>query len=87
MASDMARGNAKKAIGGISNKSIVRAGAAAVGAGLLGAAAYNAHRAMTTQKAAKKAARFRSEMNRAFAGTQYANGGGNRQGGRRRKRR
>ena len=86
MASDMARGNAKKAIGGISNKTIARAGAAAVGAGLLGAAGYNAYRAATTKRAARKAQQFRSEMNKAFAGTKYANGG-NRQGGKKRRRR
>ena len=41
--------------------------------GLAGAAGYNAYRAATTKKAAKKAAQFRSEMNKTFAGTKYAN--------------
>lgn len=68
-----------------SNNAIARIGAGAVGAGLAGAAGYNAYRAATTKRAARKAAQFRSEMNKAFAGTRYANG--NRQGGRRRKRR
>ena len=73
-ASDMARGKATKALGGVSNNTIVRAGMAAVGAGLGAGAAYNAYRAATTKRAAKKAAQFRSEMNKAFAGTAYANG-------------
>ena len=58
----------------ISNNTIVRAGTAAIGAGLGAGAAYNAYRAATTKRAAKKAAQFRSEMNKAFAGTAYANG-------------
>lgn len=58
---------------GISNNTLARIGAAGVGAGLLGAAGYNAYRAATTKRAAKKAAQFRSEMNKAFAGTKYAN--------------
>lgn len=74
-------------LGNLSNSTIARLGAGAIGAGLAGAAGYNAYRAATTKRAAKKAAQFRSEMNKAFAGTKYANGGGNRQGGRRRKRR
>lgn len=73
-ASDMARGKATKALGGVSNNTIARAGMAAVGAGLGAGAAYNAYRAATTKRAAKKAAQFRSEMNKAFAGTAYANG-------------
>lgn len=58
----------------ISNNTIVRAGTAAIGAGLGAGAAYNAYRAASTKRAAKKAAQFRSEMNKAFAGTAYANG-------------
>lgn len=58
---------------GVSNNTIARIGAAGVGAGLLGAAGYNAYRAATTKRAAKKASQFRSEMNKAFAGTKYAN--------------
>lgn len=57
------------------NNQIARAGAAALGLGLAGAAGYNAYRAATTKRAAKKAAEFRSEMNNAFKGTAYANGG------------
>ena len=56
---------------GVSNNTIARAGAAALGAGLAGGAAYNAYRAATTKRAARKAAQFRNEMNKAFAGTQY----------------
>lgn len=66
---------ADKALKGISNNTIARAGAAAVGAGLAGAAGYNAYRAATTKRAAKQAKQWRKEMNKAFAGTQYANGG------------
>lgn len=69
----------------VSNNTIARIGAGAIGAGLAGAAGYNAYRAATAKRNARKAAQFRSEMNKAFAGTKYANG--NRQGGRRRKRR
>lgn len=66
--------NIKSPVGkSISNDTIARIGAAGVGAGLLGAAGYNAYRAATTKRAAKKAAQFRSEMNKAFAGTKYAN--------------
>lgn len=60
-----------KALSGITNNQLARAGAAALGAGLAGGAAYNAYRAATTKRAARKAAQFRSEMNKAFAGTQY----------------
>ena len=60
---------------GISNNTIARVGAGALAAGLAGAAGYNAYRAATTKKAAAKAQQFRSEMNKAFAGTKYANGG------------
>jgi hypothetical protein len=75
-----------KGLGGISNNTIARIGAGAIGAGLAAASAKNAYRAATAQK---KAARFKSEMNKAFAGTQYANGGSSkpRQGNKRRKRR
>lgn len=55
----------------ITNNRLARAGAAVAGAGLLGAAGYNAYRAATTKRAAKKAAQFRSEMQKAFKGTQY----------------
>lgn len=68
----------------INNNRLLRLGAAAGAAGLAGAAGYNAYRAATTKRAARKAAQFRSEMNKAFAGTQYANGG---RGGNRRRRR
>ena len=63
---------------------VARLGAGAAAVGLAGAAGYNAYRAATTKRAARKAAQFRSEMNKAFAGTQYANGG---RGGNRRRRR
>lgn len=71
---------------GITNNTIARIGAGAIGAGLAAGAGYNAYRAATTKRAARKAAQWRSEMNRAFKGTQYANGGGNRQGGKKRRR-
>lgn len=61
--------------GQVTNNTLARIGAAGIGAGLAGAAGYNAYRAATTKKAAAKAAQFRNEMNKAFAGTQYANGG------------
>ena len=77
---------ANGALKGVSNNTIARIGAGVVGAGLAGAAGYNAYRAATTKRAAKKAAQFRSEMNKAFKGTKYANGGGNRQGKKRRNR-
>lgn len=69
----------------INNNTYARLGAAALGAGLGAAAARNAYKAATTKRAAKKAAQFRSEMNKAFAGTQYANGAP-RQGKRRKRR-
>lgn len=75
---EIARGKAMR----YTNNQLLRAGAAAVGAGLGAGAAYNAYRAATTKRAAKKAAQFRSEMNKAFAGTQY--GKKARQGKRRR---
>ena len=71
----------------ISNNTIARAGAAALGAGLAGAAGYNAYRAATTKRAAKQAQQWRSEMNKAFAGTKYASGGSNKSRNRRRKNR
>lgn len=86
---DAAR-NATKGIAGLSNNTIARIGAGAIGAGLAAASAKNAYRAATAQK---KAAQFKSEMNKAFAGTQYAKSGnqtkqtGNRQGGKKRRRR
>jgi hypothetical protein len=71
---------------GVSNNTLSRIGAGAVGAGLAGAAGYNAYRAATTKKAARKAAEFRREMNKAFAGTKYGrSNGGNRQGKKRRR--
>ena len=57
---------------GVSNNALARIGAGAIGAGLAAGAAKNAYRAKTAQK---KAAQFRTEMNKAFAGTKYANGG------------
>ena len=59
-------------IKGISNSTIARVGAGAVAAGLGAAAAKNAYRAATAKK---KAAKFKAEMNKAFAGTKYASGG------------
>lgn len=74
-----------KALNGVSNNTIARIGAGAVGAGLAAGAARNAYKAATAQK---KAQQFRSEMNKAFAGTKYANGGQtNRQGKKRARKR
>lgn len=55
-------------LGGISNSGYTRLAGAALGAGLAGAAGYNAYRAATTKRAARKAAEFRREMNKQFAG-------------------
>ena len=58
----------------ITNEQYLR-GAAALGAAGLGvAAARNAYRAKTADKNILRAAQFQAEMNRAFAGTKYANG-------------
>lgn len=59
----------------ITNNQLLRAGAAAAGLGLAGAAGYNAYRAATTKRAARKAAEFQKAMNQTFKGTKYANGG------------
>lgn len=61
---------------GVTNNTIARIGAGALGAGLGAAAGYNAYRAATTKKAAQKAAQFRQEMNKTFAGTAYGKQGG-----------
>lgn len=66
---------------GVSNDTIARIGAGAIGAGLAIGAARNAYKAATAKRKAEK---FRSAMNEAFRGTQYANGG-NRQGKKRRR--
>ena len=73
---------ASKALKGVSNNTLARIGAGVIGAGLAAGAAKNAHRAKTAQK---KAAQFRSEMNKAFAGTKYANGGSSTSGKKRRR--
>lgn len=65
---------------GVSNNTIARIGAGAVGAGLAVGAARNAYKAATAKK---RAAKFESEMNKAFAGTKYGNS--NRQGKKRRR--
>ncbi len=66
--------NAKRALNGVSNNTIARIGAGAIGAGLGVAAARNTYRAATAKKHAAQAQQFRAEMNKAFAGTKYANG-------------
>ena len=76
-----ATSSAVKGLKGVSNNTIARIGAGVVGAGLAAGAAKNAYRAATAKK---KAAKFKSEMNKAFAGTKYANGGA-RQGKKRRR--
>ena len=76
---------ANKAVGGITNNTIARIGAGAVGAGLAVGAARNAYKAATAKKKAEK---FRAAMNESFKGTKYANGGGQskpRQGKKRRR--
>lgn len=70
---------------GVSNNTYARIGAGAVGLGLGIAAGRNAYKAASAKRYAKKAAQFRSEMNKAFAGTKYANGAP-RQGNKRRRR-
>lgn len=70
----------------VNNNNMARAGAAALGLGLAGAAGYNAYRAATTKRAAKKAAEFRAEMNKTFAGTAYGKQGGS-NGNKKRRRR
>ena len=66
--------NAKRALNGVSNNTLARIGAGAIGAGLGVAAARNTYRAATAKKHAAQAQEFRREMNKAFAGTKYANG-------------
>lgn len=65
--------NTTDKLGGISNNAYARIGAGLAGAGLAAGAAYNMHRAKHTDRAAKKAAAFRKEMQKSFAGTKYAN--------------
>lgn len=86
VASQNAR-KATKGIAGLSNNTIARIGAGAIGAGLAAGAARNAYKAATAQKKAEK---FRVAMNESFKGTKYANGGNNgsskpRQGKKRRR--
>ncbi len=74
-------------LGRVSNNTIARIGAGAVGAGLAVGAARNAYKAATAKKKAEK---FRAAMNESFKGTKYANGGNNgsskpRQGKKRRR--
>ena len=76
-----ALGAANRRLNGVSNNTIARIGAGAIGAGLAVGAAKNAYRAATAKKKAEK---FRSAMNETFKGTKYANGG-NRQGKKRRR--
>ena len=58
----------------LKNGNAARLAAGALGAGLGIAAGRNAYKAATAKKYRKKAAAFRAEMNKAFAGTKYANG-------------
>lgn len=67
-------GSEKAGIGNATRHGAIRVGAMAAGAGLVGAAAHNAYRAATAKKNRQKAAEFKSEMKKAFAGTKYANG-------------
>ena len=70
--------NIQKTANGISNNAIIRAGLGAAALGTGAAAAYNQYRATHTSNAAKKAAKFESEMNKAFAGTKYGKSSGSR---------
>lgn len=81
------RAAANKLTGGVTNGQIARAGAAALGLGLAGAAGYNAYRAATTKRAAKKAAEFRKEMNKTFTGTAYGQKSSSNAGGAKKRRR
>ena len=66
--------NSNSALRKITNDQYLR-GAAALGAAGLGvAAARNAYRAATANRNIIKAAKWKAEMDRAFAGTKYANG-------------
>lgn len=60
----------RNGLNGVSNNTLARVGAAAVGAGLAAGAARNAYKAATAKK---KAENFRNQMKTSFAGTQYAN--------------
>ena len=60
----------------LKNGGAARLAAGVAGAGLAGAAGYNAIRAATAKKNRQKAANFKAEMNKAFAGTKYANKAG-----------
>ena len=82
-ASGQATSKAVKGLKGVSNNTIARIGAGAIGAGLAVGAARNAYKAATAQK---RAAKFRSAMNESFKGTKYANGGQPRQGNKKRRR-
>ena len=53
---------------GVTNDAIARVGAGLVSAGLAAGAAHNVYKAVTAKGKAEK---FRAEMNKAFAGTQY----------------
>lgn len=67
-----------------SNNTYARIGAGALAVGLGAAAARNAYKAATAKRSRQKAAQFKVEMQKAFAGTQYANGAP-RQGKKRRR--
>lgn len=78
---------ANRAVNSLTRGQALRLGAGALGLGLAGAAGYNAYRAATTKRAARKAAEWRKEMNKNFAGTAYASGAPQKQNHRRRKNR
>lgn len=63
VARDKARA-ATQGIAGMSNNTLARIGAAGIGAGLAVGAGYNAYRAATTKRAARKAEQIRAELNR-----------------------
>jgi len=61
----------EKLAGNVTRHGAIRLGSMAAGAGMLGAAGYNAVRAARAKRNRQKAAEFRSEMQKAFKGTQY----------------
>ena len=72
IARENARADAIEARGKrLTNNRMLKAGTAAATIGLLGAAGYNAYRAATTDRAARKAEEWRQEIDKTF-GTSYS---------------
>ena len=66
--------NSNSALRKITNEQYLRGAAALGAAGLGAAAARNAYRAKTADRNIIRAAQWKAEMDRTFAGTKYANG-------------